>query len=130
MSKGGKSRQNNVYTARTRVVENSAYVAAINSGSGGDSGSARKVKNCWDFQLINETTNVQKVKINSAVKGTIIQDNQLVLIRYGAEPLGYAPHSISMEIIEASKSKTGYLVGKIISKTEDNKNASINLCLT
>jgi hypothetical protein len=127
MSKGLKSRTNNVYTAKVRDIRNTEY--SIGNGGGGG-GSSETVKTCWDFQIMNPTSAVDKVKQYDVVKGSIISEKQLVLIRFDSKPLGYAPFDISQKIIEASKSKVGYLVGEVTSKAEGKENISIHLCLT
>jgi hypothetical protein len=127
MSKGIKSRQNNPYSVRTRENVNEYFSSG--GDVGGSNSSNETVKTCWDFELISPTSEIKVVKQNDKVKGSIDQSQKLVLIRFGSKPLGYAPPNKSFEIIEASKLKTGYLVGEITSKTEDNQNASIHLCL-
>ena len=127
MSKGPSSRTNNNYTVKTR--ENKITEYSIGDG-GSNSGSTETVETCWDFQLMNPTYDVAKVKQYDVVKGSIISDKQLVLIRFDSKPLGYAPYNISQKIIEASKSKVGYLVGEVTSKVDGEENISIHLCLT
>jgi hypothetical protein len=127
MSKGNRSRANNTYSVRTR--ENVSEYFSSGGDVGGSNGSNETVKTCWDFELMSPTSEIKVVKQNDKVKGSIDQSQKLVLIRFGSKPLGYAPPNKSFEIIEASKLKTGYLVGEITSKTEDNQNALIRLCL-
>lgn len=130
MSKRDKSPKNNPYAVRTRIQDAEYFFDEKGgSGDGRSSGSSEIVKTCWDFELINPTSDVKSLKQHDIVKGSIIQDKKLVLIRFDSKPLGYAPFDISLKIIEASKLKTGYLVGEITSKTSDNQNASIHLCL-
>lgn len=126
MSKGTRSRANNSYSVRTR--ENvSEYFSS--SGAGGSNDSNETVKTCWDFELMSPTSEIKIVKQNDKVKGSIDQSQKLVLIRFGSKPLGYAPPDKSFEIIQTSKLRTGYLVGEITSKSDNDQNASIHLCL-
>jgi hypothetical protein len=128
MSKGRKSRKNNSYSVKTR--EKVAEYLVDSSGGGVSSGTSETVETCWNFELINPTPNVKTVKQQDVVKGSIIQDKKLVLIQFDSKPLGYAPSDKSLKIIEASKLKTGYLSGAVTSKTADDQNASIRLCLS
>lgn len=131
MSKRNKSPRNNPYSVRTRIQDVEYFFDEKGGGDGGSSsGSSEIVKTCWDFELTNPTSNVKILKQHEIVKGSIIQDKKLVLIRFDSKPLGYAPFDISLKIIEASKLKTGYLAGEVTSKTSENQNASIHLCLS
>lgn len=128
MSKGTRSRANNKYAVRTR--KNLSEYFSSGGDVGDSNGSNETVKTCWDFELMSPTSEIKVVKQNDKVKGSIDQSQKLVLIRFGSKPLGYAPSDKSFEIIEASKLKTGYLVGDVTSKSDNNQNASIHLCLT
>jgi hypothetical protein len=127
MSKGTRSRANNPYSVRTR--ENVSEYFSSGGDVGGGNGSNETVKTCWDFELMSPTSEIKVVKQNDKVKGSIDQSQKLVLIRFGSKPLGYAPPDKSFEIIEASKLKTGYLIGEVTSKSDDNQSASIHICL-
>lgn len=129
MSKRDKSPRNNPYSVRTRI-QDVEYFSDEKGGGGSSSDSSEIVITCWDFELTNPTSDVKNLKQSDTIKGSIVQDIKLVLIRFDSKPLGYAPFDISLKIIEASKLKTGYLVGEVTSKTSDNQNASIHLCLS
>lgn len=126
MSKGSRSKGNNSYTVQVRQKDLTDFEGE-NHGSGIGIGTPTKI--CWDFQLTEPTAHVETLKKGDLVRASIVPENGRVLIRSSSRPLGYVPPEETRKILEATKGKSGYLSGRVISKSDNNRNAVIHLCL-